>query len=86
MDKVISVSFEDDIVKVVYAGKKGKDITVKDVLTLKEREFDDFLSREKTNAFIVVNSFKEFFQEILSLPITKKNILKNLVREEVKNM
>lgn len=84
MDKVISVSFEGDIVKVVYAGKKGKDITVKDVLTLKEREFDDFLSREKTNAFIVVNSFKEFFQEILSLPITKKNILKNLVREEVK--
>ena len=84
MGRAVVVSFEEDIVRVIYARKKGKDALVDDALTLRDYEFDEFLAREKTKNFVVVNNFKEFFQDTLSLPITKKGILKKLVREEVR--
>lgn len=84
MGRTVAVSFEDEIVRVVYARGKGKDSIIENALTLRDDEFDDFLSKEKAKSFIVVNDFKDFFQDILSLPVTKKNIIKKLVREEVK--
>lgn len=83
MSKVVAVSFEDEAIKVVYASVKGRDVSVADVLTLQDAEFDDFLAREKTKEFIVVCSFRDFFQETILIPSTKDRFVKKLVEAEI---
>ncbi len=83
MGKAI-VSFEDTTVRVVYAASKGKGPIVKDALTLRTEQFDDFLDKEKTKEFIVVNSFKDFFQDIILIPPAKKRYLKKLIETEIR--
>lgn len=77
------VSFEDETIKVIYATVKGKDVVVDDTLILKSEQFDDFLRKEKAKEFIVVNSFKDFFQETILIPPTKKRFIKKLIETEI---
>jgi len=80
----VIVSFEDTTVRVVYAAYKGKGPVVKDALTLRTEQFDDFLDKEKTKEFIVVNNFKDSFQDIILIPPAKKRYLKKLIEAEVR--
>ena len=77
------VSFEDETIKVIYATVKGKETVVDDTLVLKAEEFDDFLRKEKAKEFMVVNSFKDFFQETILIPPTKKRFTKKLIEIEI---
>ncbi|GAB4416310.1 MAG: hypothetical protein OHK0032_12390 [Thermodesulfovibrionales bacterium] len=78
------VSFEDTTIRVIYAASKGKRPVVKDALTLRNEQFDDFLEKEKTKEFIVVNTFKDFFQDTILIPPVKKRYLKKLIEAEVR--
>lgn len=83
MGKVV-VSFEDTTIRVVYAASKGKEPVVKDALVLRNEQFDDFLQKEKTKEFIVVNTFKDFFQDTILIPPAKKRYLKKLIEAEIR--
>lgn len=78
------VSFEDTAIRVVYATFKRKEPVVKDALTLRNEQFDDFLQKEKTKEFIVVNTFKDFFQDTILIPPAKKRYLKKLIEAEIR--
>lgn len=80
----VIVSFEDDAVRVIYGSLKGKIVAVKDSLTLKQDEFDAFLSREKAKEFIVVNSFKNYYQDTLLIPFTKEKFIRKLIDADLR--
>jgi hypothetical protein len=80
----IAVSFEDGLAKVAYGTLTHGDLVVTRTLTLKDEEFDDFLTREKTPDFIVVNNFKNFYQDVLLLPPTGEKYLKTLVESGIR--
>jgi len=84
MGNNVIVSFEGDIVKVAYISKKGKKLVVDDALTFNNEDFDDFLAKEKAKEFIVVNNFRDAFQDIFLIPPVKKKYAKNLIENEIK--
>lgn len=84
MGKNVIVSFEGEIVKVAYISKKGKQVVVDDAITCKKEDFDSFLEKEKAKEFIVVNNFKDAFQDIFLIPPVKSKYAKNLIESEIK--
>lgn len=84
MSNNVVVSFEDDAVRVIYGSLKGKIVAVKDSLTLKQDEFDAFLSREKAKEFIVVNSFKNYYQDTVLIPFTKEKFIRKLLDADLR--
>ncbi len=78
------MSFEDSVIKVVYASAKGGNVAVTDTLILNDEQFDNFLLREKTNQFIVTHSFKDFFQEVFFIPPVKDKYVESLIEAEIK--
>ena len=83
MKNTVVVSFENQTIKVIYASSKGGAITVKDALTLNESQFEDFLRREKTKEFIVVNNFRESYQNTIYIPLVKKKYLGKIIEIEI---
>ena len=84
LGKAVIVSFEDSVIKVVYASAKGGNVAVTDTLILNDEQFDNFLLREKTNQFIVTHSFKDFFQEVFFIPPVKDKYVESLIEAEIK--
>lgn len=84
MGKAVAVSFEGENVRVVYASLSKKGIEVDDVLILKDEQFDEFLEKEKTKEFTVVFDFKNFYQDIISIPPVKKRYVKKLIEAEIR--
>ncbi|HCC68603.1 MAG TPA: hypothetical protein DEP99_01815 [Nitrospiraceae bacterium] len=84
MGKAIVISFEDETIRVLYARFKRKNIVVDDALTLRNDQFDDFLLKEKSKEFIIVNSFKDFFQDTILVPPTKARLIKILIEAEIR--
>ncbi|MBI3592968.1 MAG: hypothetical protein HY099_05755, partial [Nitrospirae bacterium] len=84
MAKQIAVSFEDELIRVVYASTDREKIVIKKTLVLKDGEFDNFLEKEKTRRFTVVCDFKTAYQDILLLPPVKEKYLKRIVETEIR--
>jgi hypothetical protein len=84
MGKNVIVSFEGEIVRVVYTSNKRMQLVIDDALTFTQEEFDDFLEKEKAKEFIVVNNFVDSFQDIFLIPPVKKKYQKNLIESEIK--
>ncbi|TAN41670.1 MAG: hypothetical protein EPN22_14395 [Nitrospirae bacterium] len=84
MAKKVSVSFENEIVKVVYASPSSEGVTVESHITMKDEEFDEFLKTEKTRRFTVTANFKRTYQDIITLPPVKDKILSKLVELDIK--
>lgn len=84
MGRLVAVSFEGETIKVLYASVKGRDVVVNDAVVLKDDQFDDFLLKEKTKEFIVVNSFMDFYQDTVSVPPAKGKHIKVLAEAEVR--
>ncbi len=80
----IAVSFEDEVVKIVYASLSHGSLTVRKTLLLKDEEFDDFLARERHREFIVVADFKLAYYDILCLPPAKDKYIRRLVESEIR--
>jgi len=82
--RAVAVSFEGEDVRIVYATLKRTGIEVDDALIVKDEQFDHFLEEERAKEFIVVSSFKGFFQDTVLIPPTKKRFIKRLIEAEVK--
>lgn len=84
MARQIAVSFEDNVIRVVYADLNRGNLTVQKTLILKDEEFDGFLEREPSSNFTVVYNFKTFYSDILSLPKADKKYLENMIESEIR--
>lgn len=84
MRSSVVVSFEDNVIRVIYGSLRGKTVAVKDSLELKEAEFDDFLRREKTKEFIIVSNFKNYYQDTILIPLTKDKFTGKLIDADIR--
>lgn len=80
----IAVSFEDNIIKIVYASFGRGNLVIEKTLAIKDEEFGSFLKGEKKDEFTVVTDFTAPYQEILSLPDAKERYLKLLIEESIR--
>jgi len=80
----VAVSFENEIIKVVYASSDNEKLLIEKTLTLRNEEFDGFLSREKTKYFTVACDFKSFREDILFIPPVKEQYVKSIIASEIK--
>ena len=83
MKKTVVVSFEDQTIRVIYAFPKKGGHTVRDVMTLNDAQFGEFLRSEKTKEFIVVSNFSETYQETITVPVVKKKYLEKIIEIEI---
>lgn len=84
MKKHVAVSFEDVIVKVVYAtSHKGRTVVQK-TMVFKEEEFDTFLKTTKLPDLTVICHFKKFYSDTMTAPPAKTAYLKKIVEAEIK--
>ncbi|MBI4690729.1 MAG: hypothetical protein HY754_10770 [Nitrospirae bacterium] len=84
MARQVAVSFENGVIKIVYALSVHGNLLVEKTFTLRDEEFDDFLKTENTKQFTVVYHFKSFYEDILLIPPVKERYLKNIVASEIK--
>lgn len=84
MNKQIAVSFENDLVRIVYAQIARSGVVVEKAMTFSNDEFDRFLATTKDDEFIVVQNFQNVYQDVISLPPAKERYLRQLVELEIK--
>lgn len=84
MKRKIALSFENDLVKVVYAEVTRSGTVVEKTLTFDNDEFDRFLPGMPEDEFVVVQNFEAVYQDIISLPPAKERFLRQLVQLEIK--
>ena len=82
--KFVAVSFEEDMVKIVHLSSEGGALIVHETRTIHDSELDDFLKTAKESDFIVVCTFRTFYQNVLSLPPAQDKYLRVLSEMEVK--
>lgn len=84
MSASIVISIEGQSAKIVYGAFKGGAVTVKDALVIPVEKLDDFLERERASEFTVVNHFSEPFQDVITVPMVKKRLLRKIIEIEVR--
>ncbi len=84
MKKQIAVSFENDLVRIVYAQIARSGVVVEKAMTFSNDEFDRFLAATKDDEFIVVQNFQSVYQDVISFPPAKERYLRQLVELEIK--
>lgn len=84
MGSKVVISFEGNGARVVYASARSGAVMVHDALVLKEEEIDGFLEKEKAREFVVVNNFKETFQETFRIPYTSSKYRKKIIELEIR--
>ncbi|HOW54470.1 MAG TPA: hypothetical protein PLR60_07415 [Syntrophorhabdaceae bacterium] len=84
MKKQIAISFENDLVKLVYAQIARSGVIVEKAMTLSNEEFDRFLATTGDDEFVVVQNFQNIHQDVLSLPPAKEKYMRQLVELEIK--
>lgn len=84
MARQVAISFENELIKVVYAFSNRGNLLIEKTLTLRNEELDGFLSRENTSNFTVVYNFKSFYEDILLIPSVREQYLKDIIASEIK--
>ena len=84
MARHVAISFENELVRVVYASVRRGRIVIQKTLTIRDEAFDDFLEEEKTGHFTVACDFNVFYQDVLLLPPVKDKYLNIIVETEMK--
>lgn len=82
--KKVSISFENDKVKVVFTEKKGGKIWVNDFLVLDRHSLKEFLKTDKTRQFYVTGSFAETVNEVVTVPALRGKSLLEFIKRELK--
>lgn len=85
MGKTVVISFDDEGARVVYASVKRGVVEVHDALVLKEGQIDGFLEKEKAKEFVVVNSFKETYHDLIQIPSTSRRYRRKIIELEIRN-
>ena len=80
----VSLSFENDSVKVVFTERRGGRIKVKDYILLDWLSFKEFLKKDKTKSFYVTGTFPETLEEVITVPPIKGKPLQDFIRKELK--
>jgi hypothetical protein len=84
LNKQVAISFEDNIVKVVYVSSHQGRTIVQKTMVFKEEDFDSFLNTTKLPDLTVICHFKKFYSDIMIAPPTKTAYLKKIVEAEIK--
>jgi hypothetical protein len=84
LSEQIVVSFESEAVRVVHATRSHDSLVVRKAEVLSQEEFETYLKGTRDNDFVVVKSFDSLYQDLIYLPPAKDQLLKNLVRVEIK--
>ena len=84
MARQVAISFENELVRVVYASVSSGRVVIQKTLTLRDDAFDYFLEKEKTGQFTVACDFNVFYQDVLLLPPVKDKYLNIIVEAEMK--
>lgn len=84
MARQIVVSFENEVIRIVYASLRRGNLIIKKTFVLRDEEFDEYLKKEKARYFTIVCDFKSFYQDILLLPPVKERFFKNIVEAEIR--
>jgi hypothetical protein len=80
----VAVSFEDNLVKVVYASEDKGKFAVRKTLVLRDEEFDLFLKTNRITNISVVYPFRKFYCDIIPAPPVKKSYLETIVHAEIR--
>jgi len=86
LPKTVVVSFEGDKVNIIYATRTKNSFVVDAAVTVADAAFDDFLAKEKTRTFIVVNSFTQFFCDTFSVPPAKDALIRPIIENEIRKI
>lgn len=84
MSASIVISLEGQSARIVYGSTRGNAITVENALVIPSAELDEFLRKERTSEFTVVNHFSDPFQDVITVPAVKKRLLRKIVEIEVR--
>ena len=84
MSRQVAVSFEDNLVKVVYASSEKERTIIQKTTVFKEDEFDSFLKTTRLPDLTVVCHFKRFYSDIMTAPPAKPAYLKKIVESEIR--
>jgi hypothetical protein len=85
LKKQVAVSFEGNLVKVVYASQDKGRVVVQKTIMLRDDEFDTFLKANKMPNLSVVYPFRKFYSDIIPAPPVKKRAyLETIVESEIK--
>jgi hypothetical protein len=79
----VSVSFEDDLVKIVFASSSKGKIVVQKTLLLKDEEFDSFLKTAKLPNLTLICHFKKIYTNVIAVPPARPAYLKKIVQIEI---
>lgn len=84
MREQVAVSFEDDLVKIVYASyNKGRPV-IHQTYTVQDDEFDSFIRSHKMSNISVVYPFRKFYSDLIYAPSNiKKSYLETIVDSEI---
>lgn len=80
----VAISFEDDLVKVVYASQDKGKVIVQKTIVLKDEEFDLFLKRNRMTNISVIYPFRKFYSDIVPAPPVKRAYLDTIVETEIR--
>lgn len=80
----IAVSFENEVIRIIYASLRRSNLLIKKTLVLKDEEFDEFLKKEKARQFTVVCDFKTFYNDVILLPPVKEKFFRNIIEAELR--
>lgn len=80
----VAISFEDGLVKVVYASQDKGKVIVQKTIVLKDEEFDLFLKTNKMTNISVIYPFRKFYSDIVPAPPVKRAYLDTIVETEIR--
>ncbi|MBF0540291.1 MAG: hypothetical protein HQK91_02430 [Nitrospirae bacterium] len=83
MNKTVVVCFEGESVKVVFASRNAEDLYIDNYMTLTMEQFDDFLSNDESDNYIIVTGVRNIHYDMVTIPKTKDKYIKPLVKREV---
>src|SRR3990167_3524023 len=84
MAEQITISFESEVIKIIYTVLNRGNLRVQKTLILHDEEFDNFLKTEKERSFTVVCNFKSFYQDIILFPPVKGKYYKTLIEADIR--
>jgi len=84
LKRQVAVSFEDDLIKVIYASQDKGGLTVQQTLTFGDDQFDAFLKANKMPNISIVYPFRKFYSDIIQAPPVKRAYLHTIVEAEIR--
>ncbi len=86
MARIVSISFSSVDIRVVIATCRHGTVLVERAFRMSDKEFDDFLSLDSSEEYIVSVDSEELFQDIIYIPPADEKFIDNLIRVEIRRL